>query len=81
MVSHLEQVRQKIGPCDFDQIFELQSLSKTVFTVSLASKLQNQLISPQQYGTSLNGIGSEFIFFVIFFLLLLVSFTVDDDLL
>ena len=30
--------------CDFDQIFELQSLSKTVFTVSQVSKLQDQLL-------------------------------------
>ena len=30
--------------CDFDQIFELQSLSKTVFIVSPASRLQNQFL-------------------------------------
>ena len=28
--------------CDFDQIFELQSLSKTVFIVNQVRKLQNQ---------------------------------------
>ena len=29
---------------DFDQIFELQSLSKTVFTASPANRLQNQFL-------------------------------------
>ena len=33
-----------MGLCDFDLIFELQSLSKTVFIVSQVSKLQNQLL-------------------------------------
>ena len=32
----------KMSLCDFDQIFELQSLSKTVFIVSQVRKLQNQ---------------------------------------
>ena len=44
MVSHLEKVRQKRRLCDFDPIFELQSLSKTVFIVSQVSRLQNQFL-------------------------------------
>ena len=44
MVSHLEHVRQKTRLCDFDQIFELQSLSKTVLIVSQVRKLQNQYL-------------------------------------
>ena len=33
-----------MGLCDFDPIFELQSLSKTVSTASQVSKLQNQFL-------------------------------------
>ena len=56
-----------MGLCDFDPIFELQSLSKTVFTVSLVSKLQNQFLhsnigdgtlpQPIHGGTRLTGVG------------------------
>ena len=56
-----------MGPCDFDPIFELMSLSKTVSTASQANKLQNPFlhnnfgdgILPQALhgGASLNGIG------------------------
>ena len=44
MVSRLEQVRQRTRLCDFDQILELQSLSKTVFIVSQVRKSQNQFL-------------------------------------
>ena len=33
-----------MGLCDFDQIFELQSLSKTVFIVNQVRKFQNQYL-------------------------------------
>ena len=33
-----------MGLRDFDLIFELQSLSETVFTASPANKLQNQIL-------------------------------------
>ena len=56
-----------MGPCDFDQIFELQSLSKTVFTASQANRLQHQFLHsnlgdgtlPQAIpgGTRLTGVG------------------------
>ena len=55
--------------CDFDQIFELLSLSKTVSTASQANKLKNPflqnntrdgiLLQALRGGTSLNGIRSE----------------------
>ena len=44
MVSHLEHVRQKRAYATSTRFSELQSLSKTVFTVSLVSKLQNQFL-------------------------------------
>ena len=40
-----------MGLCDFDQIFELESLSKTVFIVNPAKKLQNPFL--------LNNIGDD----------------------
>ena len=56
-----------MGVCDFDPIFELQSLSKTVSSASQVTKLQNQflhniigdIIHPQAIhgGTRPNGIG------------------------
>ena len=68
--------KAKIGPCDFDPIFELQSLSKTVSTASQVSKLQNQFlhnnfgdgILPHAIhgGTSLIGIGCELKVFFFF---------------
>ena len=81
----------KIGRWDFDPIFELLSLWKIVYTASQANKLKSLFLQnntvcgiPLQAhrgGTSLNGIGSELIRIlkVIFFLLQLVSFTVDVD--
>ena len=77
--------------CDFDQIFELLSLSKTVFTASLASKLKNQFLHINLQEMTLFFkrflVGHvclelvEFLIFfkVTFFLLQLVSFTVDGD--
>ena len=60
-----------MGLCDFDPIFELQSLSKTVSTASQANKFKNPflqnntgdgiLLQADRGGTSLNGIGSELI--------------------
>ena len=41
---HLEYVKQKSRLCDFDQNFDLQSLSKKVFTVNLPKRLQNQFL-------------------------------------
>ena len=77
---------------NFDRIFELLSLSKTVSTANQANKLQNLFlhsnvgdgILPQALhgGTSLNGIGNELIRIFLsdlLFLLQLVSFTVDGD--
>ena len=76
--------------CDFDQIFELQSLSKTVFIVSQARKLQNQFLQhkkgndtlPQAIpgGTRLTGVGGALNQILCdLFLLQLASFTVDSD--
>ena len=76
--------------CDFDQIFELQSLSKTVSIVNQVRKLQNQYLHnntgdgtlPQAIhcGTPrLELVELIIIFKVIFFLLQLVLFTVDSD--
>ena len=58
---------------NFDPIFELQSLSKIVYTASQANKLKNPFLQnntgdgiPLQAhrgGTSLNGIGNELIKF------------------
>ena len=71
MVSHLDQVRQKLGLRDFDPIFELRSLSKIVYTASQANKLKSLFLQnkkgdgiPLQAhrgGASLNGNGNEFI--------------------
>ena len=33
-----------MGPCNFDPIFELQSLSKPIFIVNQVRKLQNQYL-------------------------------------
>ena len=75
----------------FDPIFELLSLSKIVYTASQVNKLKSLFLhnntgdgiplQAHRGGTSLNGIGNELIriFSVIFFLLQLVSFTVDSD--
>ena len=80
----------KMGLCDFDPIFELQFLSKTVSTASQVSKLQSQFlhnnigdgILPQAIHdeTRLNGVGGAHKKILSgFFLLQLVSFTVDGD--
>ena len=69
----------KMCPWNFDQIFDLQSLLKTVSTASQANKLQNPflqnntgdgtLLQAFRGGTRLNGIGSELIrFFWVTFL-------------
>ena len=82
----------KTRPCDFDQIFELQSLSKTVFIVSQVRKVQNQFLQhnkgddilPQAIhgGTRPIGVGGAqniFLSDLFFVTVELVSFTVDDD--
>ena len=79
-------------PCDFDHIFELQSLSKTVFIVNQVRKLQNQYLhsntgdgtlpQPVLGGTRPKVGGAHDIFYLrghFIFLLQLVSFTVDGD--
>ena len=81
---------QKTRLCDSDQIFELQSLSKTVIIVSQVRKLQNQFLQhkrgdgtlPQEIhgGTRPTGVGGAHnIFLSDLFLLQLVSFAVDGD--
>ena len=81
----------KMGLWNFDLIFEPLSLWTIVYTTNQGNKLkslsiQNNTVDgiPLQAhrgGTSLNGIGNELIRFfeLIFFLLQLVSFTVDSD--
>ena len=69
-----------------------QSLSRTVSTVSQVSKLQNQFLhsnvgdgtlpEANNSGTRLTGVGGAYFFLkknVLFFLLQLVSFTVDGE--
>ena len=71
-ISHyISQSRTRL--CDFDPIFELLSLSKTVSTASQANKSKNPFLQNNtgddilrqalRGGTSLNGIGSELIRF------------------
>ena len=79
----------KKAPIDFDQIFELQSLSKTVSTASQVSKLQNQFLHnnigdgnlPQAIpgGTRPKVGGADNQNWSDLFLLQFVSFTVDGD--
>ena len=79
-----------MGLCDFDPIFELLSLSKTVSTASQANKLQNQFLHnnvgdgtlPQAIhdGTRLIGVGGAHKKILSdLFLLQLVSFALDGD--
>ena len=79
-----------MGLCDFNPIFELLSLAKTVSTASQANKLQNQFLHnnvgdgtlPQAIhgGTRLIGVGGAHKTILSdLFLLQLVSFTVDGD--
>ena len=79
-----------MGPCDFDPIFDLLSLSKTVSTASQSNKLQNPFLQNNtgdgiflqalRGGTRLNGIGSERMrFFQMTFLSQFGSFTVESD--
>ena len=80
----------KMGLWNFDLIFELLSLSKTVSTASQANKLQNPFLQnntgdgtlPQSIhgGTRPTGVGGAEKFFKSdLFLSQLVSFTVDGD--
>ena len=81
----------KMGLWNFDLIFEPLSQWKIVYTTNQGNKLKSLSIQintvddiPLQAhrgGTSLNGIGNEFrrFFQLIFFLLQLISFTVDSD--
>ena len=84
-------IRQAITRlCDFDQIFELQSLSKTVFIESQVRKLQNQFLQRNTMmalffkrfmvgHVRLELVGLIIFFEVTSFLLQLVSFTVVGD--
>ena len=81
-----------MGLCDFDPIFELLFLSETVSTASQVKKLQNQFLQHNMgngtlpkaipAGTRPKAGGAHDIFLrchFVFFLLQLVSSTVDVD--
>ena len=44
VVSHIEQIGSKTRRCDFDQVFELQSQSKTVTIENQAKKSHNPFL-------------------------------------